>query len=220
MSTLVAISVRKAKGHQTYGRMRRRVQQKGEELYSTLLEWVSHQAVPPVFRTEVRSAGYAPSKIQLLGLDLLIIILQCILATIAYETAIYERSSDTNTLDMLLPIPISPSTSSELFTPMPSSPSLPTTLPTSMEQHTKSHPPLTTSPYVVDLRFAPIVARLRNPPPTQSVNSDASLPLPNTTPWPLPSGMRMMMRASAQIRVEDTRVDGTRVPGGLNSREG
>ncbi|KAG6911116.1 hypothetical protein DXG01_003856 [Tephrocybe rancida] len=161
--------------------------------------------------------GYVPSKTQLLGLDFLIIFLQFTLTTIAYETSLYEHSSETDTHDMLLPIPMPSPTSSPLFTPIP--PQLATT----MAQHTKSYPPPTTSPYVVDLRLAPIIARLRNPPPPpQATNSDASLPLPNTTPWPIPAGMRMLIRASNQMRrdVGEGAVTGTRIPGSLNPREG
>jgi hypothetical protein len=40
----------------------------------------------------------------------------------------------------------------------------------------------------------------RHPPPSRSTAVDPVLPLPNTTPWPLPAGMRMLMRASRQIR--------------------
>ncbi|KAG6845923.1 hypothetical protein H0H87_000729 [Tephrocybe sp. NHM501043] len=163
--------------------------------------------------------GYAPSKTQLLALDVLIVLLQFILTTIAYETSLYEHSHDTDTHDMLLPIPspLSP-TPSPLFTPIPPSTPLP------MSQHTKAHPPPMISPYVVDLRLAPIIARLRNPPPPpQTTNSDASLPLPNTTPWPLPAGMRMLIRASTQIRRERANggtTGGTRIPGSLNPRDG
>ncbi|KAG6849566.1 hypothetical protein H0H93_007347 [Arthromyces matolae] len=166
--------------------------------------------------------GYAPSKLQLLGLDLLIILLQFILTTIAYETSIYERSPESDTPDMLLPIPIPPSpTPSSVFTPIPSTP-----LPDILAQQTKAPPSTetttTTTPYVVDLRLALIIARLRNPPPLhQSTNSDASLPLPNTTPWPIPAGMRMLLRATTQIRRDATegRGAGTRIPGNLGSRD-
>ncbi|KAG6903049.1 hypothetical protein C0995_007482 [Termitomyces sp. Mi166 len=164
--------------------------------------------------------GYVPSKTQLLSLDLLIIFLQFTLTIIAYETSLYERGFESNTPDMLLPIPIPPSpTPSPLFTPIPPSTSPSTT----MAQHTKSSPPLNTSPYIVDLRLAPIIARLRNPPPPpQATTSDASLPLPNTTPWPLPAGLRMLLRASTQIRGgtgEGTTTDDTRIPGSMGSRD-
>ncbi|KAG5648498.1 hypothetical protein DXG03_003109 [Asterophora parasitica] len=164
--------------------------------------------------------GYVPSRLQLLGLDFLIIFLQLILATIAYETSFLQHGNDTDTPDMLLPIPdslLSP-TPSPLFTSLPS-----TTLPTAMSQHTKSYPPNSTSPYVVDLRLSPIIERLRNPPPPpQASNSDASLPLPNTTPWPLPTGMRMLLRASAQMRREtgEGTPGSTRIPGSLSTRDG
>ncbi|KAF8070509.1 hypothetical protein FPV67DRAFT_1487666 [Lyophyllum atratum] len=164
--------------------------------------------------------GYVPSRLQLLGLDVLIILLQLVLTTIAYETSLLEHSTEIYTHDMLLPVstsPLSP-TPSPLFTPIPSTP-----LPTAMSRHTKSYPPNPLSPYVVDLRLSPIIARLRNPPPApQASNSDASLPLPNTTPWPLPASMRMLIRAGAQIRRdadEGATTGGPRIPGSLTSRD-
>lgn len=161
---------------------------------------------------------------QLLVLDFLIIFLQFMLTTIAYETSLYEHGS--NTPDMLLPIPIPPSPMpAPLFSQMTPSTSPTTTSPTTtMTQHTKSSPPPSTSPYVIDLRLAPIITRLRNPSPLpQATTSDASLPLPNTTPWPLPAGMRMLLQARAQIRrdaSEGTTADSTRIPGSLVSRNG
>ncbi|KAG6900263.1 hypothetical protein C0993_000716 [Termitomyces sp. T159_Od127] len=162
--------------------------------------------------------GYAPSKMQLLGLDFLIILLQFTLTTIAYETSLYEHGPDTP--DMLLPIPIPTSPMpAPLFTHIPSSTSPTTT----MTQHTKSSPPPITSPYVIDLRLAPIITRLRNPSPlSQASNLDASLPFPNTTRWQLP-GMRMLLQARAQNRrdeAEGTTADDTRLPGNLGSRNG
>ncbi|KAF5380444.1 hypothetical protein D9615_004472 [Tricholomella constricta] len=164
--------------------------------------------------------GYVPSRLQLLGLDFLIIILQLVLSIIAYETSLLQHSIDTDTPDMLLPIPDSPLSPapSPLFTSISSTP-----FPTAMSQHTKSYPPHSISPYVVDLRLGPVIERLRNPPPTpQATSSDASLPLPNTTPWPLPAGMRMLIRASARMRRETgegTPAGGTRIPGSLTTRD-
>ncbi|KAG6891469.1 hypothetical protein C0992_006200 [Termitomyces sp. T32_za158] len=158
--------------------------------------------------------GYVPSKIQLLSLDFLIIFLQFTLTTIAYETSLHEHGS--NTPDMLLPIPIPPSPmSAPLLAQTPS-----TSPNTTMTQHTKSSPPPVTSPYVIDLRLAPIITRLRNPSPlSRATTSDALLPLPNTTPWPLPARMRMLLQARAQIRgAEGTTTDNTRIPGSLGSR--
>ncbi|KAF9465081.1 hypothetical protein BDZ94DRAFT_1255257 [Collybia nuda] len=170
--------------------------------------------------------AYVPSKVQLLGLDFLIIFLQMVLTTIAYETSLFDSSQDSNTPDMLLPIPNSPGflpTSSAVSSSHQS-----TLLSTSMSQHTKSYPPYTASSYVVDLRLAPIIARLRDPaPPPSSNNLDQTLPLPNTTPWPLPAGMRMLMRAGERMgRVGEAGPGGggltantNRVPGGLDTRD-
>ncbi|RDB24993.1 hypothetical protein Hypma_007858 [Hypsizygus marmoreus] len=167
--------------------------------------------------------AYVPSKLQLLGLDILIIFLQMVLTTIAYETSLLEHSTEPDTHDMLLPIPNPPSLPP---TPLPISISSPST-PFShiMPSHTKPYPSSTTLPYVLDLRFAPIMARLRNPPPPpRTSGSDNTLPLPNTTPWPLPAGMRMLMRAGVRTRMgregsrdTATPATGSTIPGGLTS---
>jgi hypothetical protein len=61
--------------------------------------------------------------------------------------------------------------------------------------------PTNAVPIVVDFRFTAIMRHFRQPPPpSRSTVVDPVLPLPNTTPWPLPAGMRMLMRASRQIR--------------------
>lgn len=85
-------------------------------------------------------------------------------------------------------------------------------------------------PIVVDFRVTAIMRHFRHPPPPpRSTSIDPVLPLPNTTPWPLPAGMRMLMRASRQIRVAGGAgtstgppADGGReptVPGAMNTRD-
>ncbi|KAF8743990.1 hypothetical protein AX14_013392 [Amanita brunnescens Koide BX004] len=65
------------------------------------------------------------------------------------------------------------------------------------------------SQYVIDMRFKPLLSRLRNPPP---IRQSSSLPLPNTTPWSLPTGMGMaLLRAGRRVRTE------RRLPGALDS---
>ncbi|KAJ7178496.1 hypothetical protein C8R43DRAFT_973531 [Mycena crocata] len=118
--------------------------------------------------------AHAPSKFRLLSIDILIVFLQMVLATICYETSLAKDNE--NASDTLLPIP-SPSTST---TP----------------DRTKSFPPQSSTSYVVDLRLSTVIARLRNPlPPRNLSNSNLDgLPLPNTTPWPLPAmGLRMLL---------------------------
>lgn len=137
--------------------------------------------------------AYVPSKVQLLGLDVLIIGLQMILAMIAYEVSYNDARKNANSDtqdDLLLPIPDSPQT--PLLTPLFSQPDTPL-LPTS-SSHAKSYFAEDESSYVIDLTFSAVIERLRRPPPPLPT-SDNALPLPTTTPWPLPVGMRMLMRA-------------------------
>lgn len=113
--------------------------------------------------------AYVPSRLLLLSLDVFIILLQCLLATIAYETALSQNSSEH---DILSPLE-------------------------SKDSH--SH-------YVIDMRFQPFLSRLRNPPP---IRQSSSLPLPNSTPWTIPSGMGLaLLRAGTRIRT-DRRLPGT-----------
>ena len=142
--------------------------------------------------------AYIPSKFQLLTLDLLIIILQLLLITIAYETSVYYNNEAENPEDILLPPASAPSTlsiplfQSSLDASSDSAPFSP-----SLSSKTMS---LTNAvPIVVDFRLTTIMRHFRQPPP-RSTNVDPVLPLPNTTPWPLPAGMRMLMRASRQVR--------------------
>ncbi|KAJ6625574.1 hypothetical protein B0H10DRAFT_2001993 [Mycena sp. CBHHK59/15] len=143
---------------------------------------------------------HAPSKFRLLSLDIFIVFLQIVLATIAYETSLSKDSADTR--DSLLPSPISPTGV--------------------MPDPTKSYPPRTPAPYVIDLRLRAVIARLRNPlpPPPAHVNLDG-LPLPNTTPWPLPAaGLRMLLGVPAGRRsggdTNENGEDSTRIPGTLD----
>ncbi|KAF8219927.1 hypothetical protein L208DRAFT_1426969 [Tricholoma matsutake] len=168
--------------------------------------------------------AYVPSKLQLLRLDVFIIFLQMVLTTIAYEASLFESSAEPDTHDMLLPIPDSP-----MLSPAPLSESTSrysTPLSAIISEHTKSYFPTSASQYVIDLRIAPIIARLRNPPPPpRAATSDTSLPLPNTTPWHFPRGMRMLMRGSQTRREGGGTVgssdgsSGGRIPGGLTERE-
>lgn len=145
--------------------------------------------------------AYLPSKFQLLTLDLLIVILQLLLITIAYETSVYYDNEAEDPEDSLLPSTAVPSTLSiPLFQTSldtssdstPFSPSLPS----------KTMSPTNAVPTVVDFRFTTIMKHFRHPPPPSRSSTvvDPVLPLPTTTPWPLPAGMRMLMRASRQIR--------------------
>jgi hypothetical protein len=62
-------------------------------------------------------------------------------------------------------------------------------------------PPIIEPSYIIDLRLAHVLDRLRNPAPNVSdSNSDDLLPFPNTTPWPVPASLRMLIRARAEVR--------------------
>jgi len=143
--------------------------------------------------------AYVPTSLQLLSLDLLIIFLQLVLTTIAYETSLLQSNMNADTPDMLLPdsFTTSPMNLLSIHT-APENPQegMPLLLESGKETSFNA------SPYIVDLRLRPILLRLRDPPPSiaRTQNSNSYLPLPNTSPWPLPSGMRMLMRARAQMR--------------------
>ncbi|KAJ7924886.1 hypothetical protein B0H13DRAFT_1976538 [Mycena leptocephala] len=144
--------------------------------------------------------AYTPSKFRLLSLDIFIVFLQMVLATIAYETS-FAKDND-NATDAVLSVPDASSIA------VPGRP--------------KSYPtPRTSTPFVIDLRFRAVIARLRNPlppPPSGNGNLDG-LPLPNTTPWPLPAmGLRMLLGvppARPGREASETGEGDTRIPGAL-----
>ena len=138
--------------------------------------------------------AYKPSKTHLLLLDAIILFLQMLLTTIAYEVSLFSKSPSDISLTPQIPM---------LSSPFPSpSPDLESqTLP--MDDPSKSSlPPLIIdSPYIIDLRLAHVFDRLRNPAPSVSdSNLNNLLPFPNTTPWPLPASLRMLIRARAEVR--------------------
>jgi hypothetical protein len=179
---------------------------------------------------QTTGAGYVPSKAQLLILDIIIIFLQMLLTTIAYETSISEGE---DTRDILLPIP-------SHISPLPSqspSPSTSTAFATSMSDDAKLRHSASSEEYVIDLRWSAFVARLRGPTPSAHPSTPSPLlPLPNTTSWPqLPTRMMMMMnsdtragselqsrtpvRSNATAREDSGATDGrgvSRIPGDIN----
>lgn len=122
--------------------------------------------------------GYLPSKSHLLLLDTFIVFLQMVLTTISYERSL--RSSLPSTVpDALLPPP----------TPLPPVTSISAS--SSREDETPKtgqHEP----PVVIDLRIQHIIDRLCEP--TPPVDTNATLPLPNTTSLPITSHLRTMIR--------------------------
>ncbi|KAH9930386.1 hypothetical protein B0H21DRAFT_761568 [Amylocystis lapponica] len=163
----------------------------------------------------------APSKMHLLCLDFLIIFLQILLTTIAYETSL-TAAMPSDTPDPLLPNPA-----------MPVAP-----LSTLAEEPYKSiELPPSEVPYVIDVRLSTIIERLRRPPPPpqgRESSGEELLPLPNTTPWQLPSSLRMFMRTRTQLRERarstEPATDGAGrridanvardVPGGMDTEDG
>ncbi|KAH6910374.1 hypothetical protein BKA70DRAFT_1272902 [Coprinopsis sp. MPI-PUGE-AT-0042] len=149
--------------------------------------------------------AYIPSKLQLVVHDITTILLQWILITLSYETALSAANSDSpdtllepdpSTTDLPLPSSLPTPITSRSTSPEPSS-----QLRKSLQRPT-TPPPTNVPPEILDLRFSAVIARLRNPPPAVNPRSQSegsfSLPLPITAGLPLPAGMRMLMRAQAR----------------------
>ncbi|KAF9566710.1 hypothetical protein CPC08DRAFT_602449, partial [Agrocybe pediades] len=144
--------------------------------------------------------SYQPSKLQLLCLDLLILFLQLVTITISYETSLYDMNKDVDPQDTLLPGQYTP-LSIPLFTSSIDSPVSATTYPPSPALPSVTKPMSSDLPLILDLRIAPILTRLRHPPPTTSRPADSGDALlhPNMAPWPLP-GIGILMRAGRNMR--------------------
>jgi hypothetical protein len=181
-----------------YGTTQRRVLRIARQSSSTSLDWVRTTPLYPLVADS--PLAYTPSKFRLLSLDIFIVFLQMVLATIAYETS-FAKDND-NATDAVLSVPDASSIT------VPGRP--------------KSYPtPRASTPFVIDLRFRAVIARLRNPlPPPPSGNGDLDgLPLPNTTPWPLPAmGLRMLLGvppARPGREASETGEGDRRIPGAL-----
>jgi len=135
--------------------------------------------------------GYVPSKMHLLILDAFILFLQMVLTTIAYEVSVAsKKQSDATSSTPSLPLQL----------PSPSPVSAPPNPNTDEDESPKSSL-FTDSLYIIDLRLAHILDRLRDPAHIiPSSNAEGLLPLPNTTPWPLPASLRLLIRARAEVR--------------------
>ncbi|PPQ63500.1 hypothetical protein CVT24_005157 [Panaeolus cyanescens] len=132
-----------------------------------------------------------------------------------YETSLYEIAPTSEALDPLLP---------GVVHVLNTSPTLPTfqihtpTTPqlSSVPLNTKSRVDSSTIPLILDLRLDLIRTRLRSPTPppvSRQPSSRNSLPLPNTTSWPLPPTLGLLMQATMQAReARRTRPQPTTVP--------
>ncbi|KAI0358673.1 hypothetical protein OH77DRAFT_1502493 [Trametes cingulata] len=132
-----------------------------------------------------------PTRALLLFLDFVIITLQIVLTTIAFETSL-ARDLPPDTLDPLQPESI------------PSTPISPLPLDGANVKPTDSTLHEDGTEYIIDLRFRTMLQRLRHPPPvppprTTSL-SDELLPLPNTTAFQLSQSIRTLARATARGR--------------------
>ncbi|KAH9858940.1 hypothetical protein C2E23DRAFT_872942 [Lenzites betulinus] len=130
-----------------------------------------------------------PSNAFLLCLDFVIILLQIILTTIAFETSL-ARDMPPDTPDPLRPEPIPTTTiSPDPFGDIDSTP-------VDKMLHEDG------TEYIIDLRIRTLLQRLRHPPtppPPQPRPADELLPLPNTT-FQLSQSIRMLARATARGR--------------------
>ncbi|CDO69205.1 hypothetical protein BN946_scf185042.g107 [Trametes cinnabarina] len=132
-----------------------------------------------------------PSRALLLFLDFIIILLDFILTTIAFETSL-ARDMPPDTPDPLQPQPIPSTPVSHL--PFDEANVKPPDLPLH-EDGTE---------YIIDLRWRTLLQRLRHPPPVpppaQTRLSEDLLPLPNTTSLEFSQSLRMLAQASTRAR--------------------
>ncbi|OCH88871.1 hypothetical protein OBBRIDRAFT_794821 [Obba rivulosa] len=147
--------------------------------------------------------GHDPSKAHLLFLDFLIIFLEMLLTTIAYETS-YLADMPSDTPDSLLPIPAAP-----------------TTFPSTSCDSSKESP---APPYIMDIRFGLLFDRLRHPhppPPPRDRSSDDLLPLPNTTLFQMTSNFNRLMRTRERLRdrIQELEVAAARAQRELDARD-
>jgi len=159
-------------------------------------------------------------------LDLFIIVLQLLTATVGYETQLYFKSAGADTPDVLLP---EDPTSSTSLSPLAASfQTLSTsdsdTPETNLRKVSRRNPALC----IIDLRLSAVISRLRNPLPPIRQGNDTLLPLPNITALRIPASLRMILRNSVRARrervsadadvIENTRrgeSSNRRIPGGL-----
>ncbi|KAI0779698.1 hypothetical protein C8Q74DRAFT_1316215 [Fomes fomentarius] len=134
--------------------------------------------------------AHKSSKIFLLSLDLIIVVLEFVLTTIAYETS-FTLAMPPDTHD-----PLRPETKN--LPPM-SPPTTDADSGKAMDTSYHDDPE-----YIIDLRLRTLLSRLRHPPspppPQQPSLSQELLPLPNTTSFHLTRSLNLLARAQMRGR--------------------
>ncbi|KAG2345483.1 hypothetical protein BDR05DRAFT_908028 [Suillus weaverae] len=119
---------------------------------------------------------YAPSKMHLLLLDVLILVFLLLLETLAYEKSLQQSSSITSEVLLRHPLVPTPPLSYSIEDEQPK-------------------PSRSERIYIVDLRLAPLINRIRRPAPEVAQQPIEALPLPNTTNIPvIPLRIQAFMR--------------------------
>jgi hypothetical protein len=119
---------------------------------------------------------YAPSKMHLLLLDALILVFLLLLETLAYEKSLQQSSSITSEVLLRHPLVPTPPLSYSIEDEQPK-------------------PSRSERTYIVDLRLAPLINRIRRPAPEVAEQPIEALPLPNTTSIPvIPLRFQAFMR--------------------------
>lgn len=185
--------------HRLCTTMRRRALQRGGHSFSISWESVCPELSLPSnipSHDEASNIDSVPSRSYLLLLDFVIILLQIVLTTIAYETSL-ARDLPPDTPDPLQPEPI------------PRTPISPLPLDDDNSKLPESTSHDSETEYIIDLRLRTLLQRLRHPPPVppppQPRLSEDLLPLPNTTPFQLSQSIRRLARATTRGRASARR---------------
>lgn len=174
--------------------MPRRARRRGGPSFSISWESVCYGQLFPFVHTTHTGASHTdnvPSRTFLLLFDFVIILLQIILTAIAYETSL-ARDVPPDTPDPLQPEPI------------PTTPIYPIPRGDGDSKSSNSTSHESETEYIIDLRLRTLLQRLRHPPPVppppQTRTAEDLLPLPNTSPFQLSQGIRMLARATNRGR--------------------
>ena len=143
---------------------------------SLILDFVGLRKMPFIFTRTllIFVVAYQPSRLHVLLLDFVIIMFGLVLVTISYEDSLPVTNTSETSTGVLEPH--EPGENGDPFK-------------------------VEASPYIIDLRLGPIIERIRNPTPPETVERtrEELLPLPNTMPAELRHSLRMLMRAREDI---------------------